>query len=122
MPSEAKSVCWGQAAVTSQARCGKRGDGIGDDVPVTETVKVYVSGWLEFRVDNPAALSDAARFTPNELPDPSHVLADVPGQAWDANALLVEVSKRATLNPPPVPPGTELVDRHISYTLSPPNA
>lgn len=83
-------------------------------------MKVYINGYFEYRVDNPAALADAARFTPSEVADDAGALGAVPAEAWDANALLVEVSKRAALNPPPPPPGTEMVDQQINWSLAPP--
>ena len=85
------------------------------------TTKVYVSGWLEYRVDNPAALIDASKFTPQELdPNQASNLGSVDQRVWAelGNALLVEVAKGTKFT---VPPGTTSIDNKITFSLSPPN-
>jgi hypothetical protein len=92
---------------------------------MSNTIKLYVSGWYECRVENPAALVDAAKFTPQEL-DPSRatVLHNAPPEVWEqlGNALLTEVTKLRAQNPPPAPPGATMVDQRISWGMSPRNA
>jgi hypothetical protein len=87
------------------------------------TIRVYVSGWVDYEVENPVALVDASSFTPAEL-DPAGTgdLAQVPTSAWSQipTALIVEVSKRAAQNPAPPPPGVRVTDQHITYGLQPP--
>ncbi len=89
------------------------------------TVKIYVSGWIEYEVANPEALIDASRFTPSEL-DPSGTagLSDAPDAVWSdvSHALLVEVSKRAAQYPAPPPPGIARIENNLTYGLAPPTA
>lgn len=85
-----------------------------------ETVKVYVSGWLEFRIDNPAALVDASKFTPEQLdPERASNLHEIDNRVWGelGNAIVVEVAKAAQSTEPP---GVTQVDSSMSYSLSPP--
>jgi hypothetical protein len=84
-----------------------------------ETIKIYVSGWLEYRVDNPAALIDASKFTPQQLdPEGKSNLGTADPRVWEVlgNALLVEVSKGAQFAEPP---GATRVDSKIGYSLGP---
>jgi len=87
------------------------------------TIRVYASGWIDYEVENPAALVDASKFTPTEL-DPSGTsdLSQVPESAWCQipTTLIVEVSKRFGRNPPPLPPGARIADQQITYGLQPP--
>jgi len=85
----------------------------------TETIKIHVSGWLEYRIDNPAALIDASKFTPQQLdPEGKSNLGSADPRVWEElrNALLVEVSKGARF---PEPPGAIQVDSKIRYGLGP---
>ena len=84
-----------------------------------ETIRVHVSGYLEYRVDNPAALIDASKFTPQQLdPEGKSNLGSVDPRVWEllGTALVVEVSKGARFTEPP---GASQVDSKIQYSLSP---
>jgi hypothetical protein len=90
-----------------------------------QNIKIYVSGWYEYRIDNPGALVDASKYTPEEL-DPTGAagLHDMPPSVWEdiGNALLTEVSKLRLQNPPPEPPGAIQVDSGVRWGLAPPPA
>ena len=81
------------------------------------TMKIYVSGWYEYSIDNPAALVDASQFTPEEFG-----LDNVPSAVWQdiCKALLTEVTKSRAMNPPPEPPGATMVDSKVRWGLTPP--
>lgn len=86
-------------------------------------MRIYVSGWYEYQIDNPGALVDASKYTPEELdPTGAHGLHEVPSSVWAdiGIALMTEVSKRATQNPPPTPPGVTMVNQSISWGSTPP--
>jgi hypothetical protein len=85
-------------------------------------MKIYVSGWYEYQIDNPGALVDASKYTPEELdPTGARGLYGVPSSAWEdiGIALMTEVSKRATQNPAPPPPGVTMVNQHIRWSPAP---
>jgi hypothetical protein len=92
------------------------------------THKVYVSGWLEYRIDNPNALGDASAFTPDELdPGGKTNLRSVPPEAYrqTSTALVIEVAKRSAaegLNiPHPAIPGATFVRAgSTQFTVVPP--
>jgi hypothetical protein len=92
-----------------------------DDPPTVK--KVYVSGWLEYRIDNPNALGDASAFTPNEV-DPEHKtnLQSVPEWMYrlDAAALVLEVGKRFQLPRPTIPGATCVNSGGVKITTTPP--
>jgi hypothetical protein len=72
---------------------------------------VYVSGWLEYQIDHPNALADAAAFTPDELdPEGKTNLRSVPDAVYHQApiALCLEVGKRLRmgLQGPAVPGAT----------------
>ena len=81
--------------------------------PVT-AMRVYVSGYLEYRIDNPAALIDASKFTPEEFG-----LTGIDPRTWEQldNALLTEVAKATSHG---APPGTTFLDNALQYSLEPP--
>ena len=81
--------------------------------PVT-AMRVYVSGYLEYRIDNPAALIDASKFTPEEFG-----LTGIDPKTWEQldNALVTEVAKATSHG---APPGTTFLDNALQYSLEPP--
>ncbi|MCV7091146.1 hypothetical protein [Mycobacterium interjectum] len=81
-----------------------------------QTIRVQVSAWLEYQIDNPNALGDAGAFTPDELdPDGKTNLRSVPPELYrqPATALIIEVAKRSAAEgikiPHPTIPGATLV-------------
>jgi hypothetical protein len=85
------------------------------------TVRVYLSGYVEYQIDNPAAVVDASKFTPQELdPEGKSNLGTVDPRAWEDinNAVLVEVAKGTKY---PTPPGLTGGINAIKYSLAPPD-
>jgi hypothetical protein len=90
-----------------------------------QRVTVYVSGWLEYQIDNPNAVADAAAFTPDELdPDGNTNLRSVPKAAYQQPpvALCLEVGKRLGrgLQGPAVPGATFIKGTMTKLTTVPP--
>jgi hypothetical protein len=91
-----------------------------------QVVRLYVSGWLEYQIDNPNALGDAAAFTPEELdPEGKTNLRSVPNAAYQQPplALCLEVGKslgRTGIAGPVVPGATFLKGNMTNLTTAPP--
>jgi hypothetical protein len=92
----------------------------------SQVVRVYVSGWVEYEIDNPNALADASAFTPDELdPEGKSNLRSVPPAMYRslAVALLLEVSKKFRFWDAAgrdVPGATFVQSGGVSLTLAPP--
>jgi hypothetical protein len=119
----------GEHAFDYYRRVGFQGVVLGHSVGRVDTqrqrITVYVSGWLEYEVDNPAALADAAGFTPGELdPDGSTNLRSMPNAAYQQPpvALCLEVGKRLGrgLHGPAVPGATFIKGTMTKLTTVPP--
>jgi hypothetical protein len=125
-----RNFAQGEHAFDTYRRVGFEGVVLGHRVgAMTDTnpqrITVYVSGWLEYEVDNPAALADAAAFTPDELdPDGSTNLRSVPNAAYQQPpvALCLEVGKRLGrgLQGPAVPGATFIKGTMTKLTTVPP--
>lgn len=81
-----------------------------------QTVRVQVSAWLEYRIDNPNALGDAGAFTPEEIdPEGKSNLRSVPPEVYRMTntALILEVAKRSAAEglkiPHPTIPGATFI-------------
>lgn len=50
---------------------------------------MYLSGYVEYQIDNPAAVVDASKFTPQELdPEGKSNLGTVDPRAWEDISML----------------------------------
>jgi hypothetical protein len=84
-------------------------------------VRVYLSGYVEYQIDNPAAFVDPSKFTHQALdPDGKSNLGTVDQRAWEGikNAVLVEVAKGTRY---PTPPGLTSGINAIKDSLAPPD-
>jgi hypothetical protein len=94
-----------------------------------QTIRVQVSAWLEYRVDNPAALGDAGAFTPDELdPEGKSNLRSVPTEAYrvPTTALIIELAKRSAaeglrIPHPAIPGATFLQAGSTQFNIIPPD-
>jgi hypothetical protein len=83
------------------------------------TIKIHISGWYEYRIDNREALIDSAKLTPTEVdPDNAAGFHDMPPQVWEdlGLALITTVTMLQTQNPLPPPPGATMGDSNISWS------